>query len=193
MFRTSFVLGFFTLEALFGQSGIIQGTLVDPQSAAVSSAKISAYDEGKALVVRQTETGGDGSFQLQALPPGTYSIKAEASGFKLLERKGLVLDPNQIMNLGSLALEIGAAAETVTVAADAPLVETSTSQRGFVLTSRQVTELSLNGRDFQSLMRTLPGVVSNDASDFRLAFNNTDSFNVNGMRGSANNFYLDGS
>jgi hypothetical protein len=42
-------------------------------------------------------------------------------------------------------------------------------------------------------MRTLPGVVSNDTSDFRLAFNNTDSFNVNGMRGSANNFYLDGS
>jgi hypothetical protein len=55
-----------------------------------------------------------------------------------------------------------------------------------------VTEIPLNGRDFQSLMRTLPGVVSNDTSDFRLAFNNTNAFNVNGQRGSSNNVFLDG-
>ena len=72
-------------------------------------------------------------------------------------------------------------------------METSTSQKSFVISSRQVTELSLNGRDFQSLMRTLPGVASNSGSDFRLAFNSTDQFNVNGLRGSMNNVYLDGS
>ena len=72
-------------------------------------------------------------------------------------------------------------------------METRTADKNFVITSTQVTETSLNGRDWQSLLRTLPGVVSNDASDFRLAFNNTDSFNVNGMRGSMNNVYLDGS
>src|SRR5262249_29675494 len=99
----------------------------------------------------------------------------------------------QIMNVGSLPLELGTPTETLTVAAEAPLVETTTAQRGFVITSRQVTEVSLNGRDFQSLLRTLPGVVSNDTSDFRLAFNNTDAFNINGLRGSMNNFYLDGS
>jgi hypothetical protein len=62
-----------------------------------------------------------------------------------------------------------------------------------VVSGRQVVEQSLNGRDFQSLIRTLPGVVSNDTSDFRLAFNNTDAFNVNGLRGSMNNVFLDGS
>ena len=71
-------------------------------------------------------------------------------------------------------------------------METSTSQKSFVVTSKQVTEIPLNGRDFQSLMRTLPGVVSNDTSDFRLAFNNTNAFNVNGQRGSSNNVFLDG-
>src|SRR5215468_6531045 len=86
----------------FGQSGVIQGTLVDPQGAAVPNAKMLAYDEGKALVVREASTAGDGSFQLRPLLPGTYSVKAEAKGFKLFERKGLVLDPNQIMNVGSL-------------------------------------------------------------------------------------------
>src|SRR5262245_45211215 len=176
----------------FGQSGVIQGTLVDPQGAAVPNANMLAYDEGKALVVRETSTAADGSFQLRPLLRGTYSVKAEAQAIRLFERTGLVLDPKQIMNVGSLPLELGTPTETLTVAAEAPLVETTTAQRGFVLTSRQVTELSLNGRDFQSLMRTLPGVVSNDTSDFRLAFNNTDSMNVNGMRGSNNNFYLDG-
>src|SRR6202008_238265 len=74
-----------------------------------------------------------------------------------------------------------------------PQVETTTSNKSFEISSLQVTETSLNGRDWQSLLRTLPGVVSNDTSDFRLAFNNTDSFNVNGLRGSMNNVYLDGS
>ena len=61
-----------------------------------------------------------------------------------------------------------------------------------VIDSKLVTETSLNGRDFQSLVRTLPGVVSNDPNDFRLAFNNTNAFHVNGLRGSDNNFFLDG-
>ena len=103
------------------------------------------------------------------------------------------LDANQIMNLGTLSMQVGQTTESITVAAEVPLVETSTSQKSFVISSRQVTELSFNGRDFQSLMRTLPGVASNSGSDFRLAFNNTDQFNVNGLRGSMNNVYLDGS
>jgi hypothetical protein len=64
----------------------------------------------------------------------------------------------------------------VIVEAQTPLVETASADRGFVLPERQVVEQSLNGRDFQSLIRTLPGTVSNDVSDFRLAFNNTDFF-----------------
>ncbi len=179
--------------AAFCQTGVIQGTLVDSQQAVIVNAKVVAFDEAKALVVRETKSQPDGTFQLRPLLPGRYTVKADISGFKALERKGLVLDPNQILNLGTLGMQVGEAVETITVEAQAPLVETATAQRGFVITSRQVTEISLNGRDFQSLMRTLPGVVSNDRSDFRLAFNNTDAFNVNGLRGSHNNFYLDGS
>lgn len=130
---------------------------------------------------------------MRNLPPGSYTVTAEVSGFKKLERTGLKLDANQIMNLGTVSMQVGQTTESVTVVAEVPLVETSTSQKSFVISSRQVTELSLNGRDFQSLMRTLPGVASNSGSDFRLAFNGTDQFNVNGLRGSMNNVYLDGS
>ncbi len=187
------VLAFGAAATAWAQNGTIQGVVLDPQSAVIPNAKVTATDESKSLVVREAATGEAGAFRLLQLLRGTYTVKIEAQGFKLFERTGLVLDPNQIMDLGGLKLEVGATVETVTVEASAPLVETATANKSFVISSRQVTELSLNGRDFQSLMRTLPGVVSNDTSDFRLAFNNTDRFNVNGLRGSMNNFFLDGS
>ena len=175
------------------QTGTIGGTLLDPAGSTIPDAKVEAFDEARQVLARETVTGRDGLFYLRNLPPGTYTVSAEVPGFKKLERTGLKLDANQIMNLGSIPMQVGQTSDSITVAAEVPLVETSTSQKSFVISSRQVTELSLNGRDFQSLMRTLPGVASNSGSDFRLAFNNTDQFNVNGLRGSMNNVYLDGS
>ncbi len=175
------------------QTGTIQGTLLDAGGASIPNAKVEALDQARQIVARETTTGRDGTFYLRNLLPGTYTVRAELTGFKSLERTELKLDANQIMDLGSISLQVGQANESITVEAEVPLVETSTSQKSFVISSRQVTELALNGRDFQSLMRTLPGVVSNSGSDFRLAFNNTDQFNVNGLRGSMNNVYLDGS
>ena len=177
---------------IFAQSGTIQGSIVDPQGNAVTNAKVEAVDEAKGLVVRGALTDKDGSFQLLPLLRGTYTLKIEATGFKSLEHKGLVLDAYQILNLGVVKLEVGEISNTVTVTADAPLVESATAQKSFVITSEQVTGVSTNGRDFRSLLRTLPGVTSNAQSDFNLGFNSTQMFNVNGLRDSMNNVYLDG-
>src|SRR5690242_11906886 len=187
---TLLVLG---IVPLFAQNGVIQGIVVDPQGADIPNASVTAIDASKGVVVRQSTSAQDGSFQLQPLPPGNYTITAESPGMKKLERPGIVLDVNQTLNLGQVKMEVGSTSEAVTVEATMPLVESTTSNKSFVINSTQVTETSTNGRDFQSLMRTVPGVVSNDASDFRLAFNNTDSFHVNGLRGSNNNVFLDGS
>jgi hypothetical protein len=178
---------------IYAQSGVIRGTVLDPTGATVGKATITAVDQAKGLAVRVAYSEPNGEFQLSPLGPGTYSVKAEASGFKSAERKGLVLDVNQIMSLEPIRLEVGTISESVVVDAAPPQVETASADRNFVVTSKEVTEQSLNGRDWQSLLRTLPGIVSNDSSDFRLAFNNTDSFNVNGLRGSNNNVFLDGS
>jgi hypothetical protein len=185
-------LGICRLPA-FAQSGSIQGTVLDASGGSVANAKVSAVDEEKQLVARETTTATDGSFALRPLLPGRYTVKIEGSGFKTLERTQLVLDQNQVMSLGTISLAVGQTTESITVAAEVPQVQTETSQRGFTITSRQVTQLPMNGRDFTSLMRTLPGVVTSYNSDFRLAFNNTDQFNVNGLRGSMNNVFLDGS
>ena len=179
--------------SLLAQNGIVQGTVLDPQGGAIPNASVSATDEQKGVVVRKTTSGADGNFQLQPLPPGTYTVTAESPGMKKFERTNVVLDVNQTLNLGEVRMEVGSTSEAVTVEASSPLVESTTSNKSFTINSEQVTETSTNGRDFQSLMRTLPGVVSNDSSDFRLAFNNTDAFHVNGLRGSANNVFLYGS
>ena len=176
----------------FGQTGAIKGTLVDPQGSVIADAKVMAIDESKGVVARETTTDREGSFQLLPLQRGTYTLRAEAPGFKTMERTGLVLDAYQIASLGNLSLEVGGVESTVTVTADVPLVETATSQKSFVISSEQVTGISTNGRDFRSLLRTLPGVTSNTQSDFNLAFNSTQGFNVNGLRDTANNVYLDG-
>ncbi|HEY3128014.1 MAG TPA: carboxypeptidase regulatory-like domain-containing protein, partial [Acidobacteriota bacterium] len=181
------------MPAAFAQSGEIQGTVADSQGAVIPGAKVEAIDENKKLLVREGLSGDDGTFHLLSLQPGRYTVRVELTGFKILERKGLVLDPNQKMDLGSLQLQIGEVSETVKVVeTQVPLVETGTAQKSYVVTSNQITELSLNGRDFASLIKTLPGVSSNAQRDFQLSFNSTDGFNVNGTRGSMNNVYLDG-
>ncbi len=194
LLRNSLGLAAFALSSslALAQTGTIQGTVVDPQGAAIPNANVSVTDEGKNIVAREAATGTDGRFALRNLLPGLYTLKMEATGFKSSSRPGLKLDQNQTMDLGAITAEVGQTSESITVESAIPLVETATSNKSFVIDSRQVTELSLNGRDFQSLIRTLPGVVSNDRSDFRLAFNNTDAFNVNGLRGSNNNVFLDG-
>lgn len=130
----------------FAQTGTIQGVVLDPTGAAIANARITATDEDKKLVVRETQSGADGIFQVSNIQPGTYKLRIEAAGFKSLDRTTLRLDQNQILNLGNVSLQLGQATESVTVEAEVPVVETTTANKSFVITSRQVTELSLNGR-----------------------------------------------
>jgi hypothetical protein len=194
-FKQSFWCVLFLLACTtlaWAQSASIQGTLVDANGGAVANAKIEAIDEAKGVTVRETKSDKDGAFQLLPLPRGIYTVRVEAAGFRKLDRNALVLDAYQILNLGEVKLEVGEITNTVQVTAEVPLVETATAQKSFVITSEQVTGISTNGRDFRSLLRTLPGVTSNTLSDFNLAFNSTQGFNVNGLRDTANNVYLDG-
>jgi hypothetical protein len=175
----------------WAQSAQIQGRLVDEQGSVLPGVHVSAVDEEKGVVSRETTSGTDGFFSLVSLLRGKYTVRAELSGFKTLERRGLVLDPGQVLDLGSVKIEVGALSETVDVTAESPVIEVGTSQKSYTITDTQIRELSLNGRDFTSLLKTLPGVATNDTG-FRLAFNSTEGFMVNGLRQSMNNVVLDG-
>ncbi len=132
-----------------------------------------------------------------ALVDANGAAIANAKVVAIDEAKGVVVREANADKGGSflllpLPLEVGEITNSVQVTAETPLIETATAQKSFVITSEQVTGVSTNGRDFRSLLRMLPGVTSNTQSDFNLAFNSTQGFNVNGLRDTANNVYLDG-
>ena len=108
-------------SSAFAQAGTIQGTLVDSNGATVPNGRVYIVDVAKGVTVRETTSDKDGAFQLLLLPRGTYTLKAEAKGFKTLENQALVLDAYQIMSLGNLKLEVGDLSNSVQVTADPPL------------------------------------------------------------------------
>jgi Carboxypeptidase regulatory-like domain/TonB-dependent Receptor Plug Domain len=177
---------------LHAQTGSITGTVVDPSGAAIPGAQIKVVNQATGDVTRDAVADGSGVFRALNITAGTYRVKVNAPGMKELDRPGIVLDEEQTLGLGQLTMTLGQASQTVTVNVETPSIDLATSNNSAVVDQRQVVEQPLNGRDFESLLTTLPGVVTNNNSQFRLVFNQTDDFYVNGMRGTANNFFLDG-
>ena len=190
-FALSFVF-FLSAPLLHAQTGSITGTVVDPSGAAIPNAQVKIINQATGDLTREATSDGSGNFRALNVPPGTYKITMAAPGMQETDRNNVVLDQDQSLGLGQVALTLGQASQTVTVTTQTPLIDTATSSNAAVVDQRQVTEQPLNGRDFESLLTTLPGVVTNNNSQFRLVFNQTDDFYVNGMRGTANNFFLDG-
>ncbi|MGB6721744.1 MAG: carboxypeptidase regulatory-like domain-containing protein [Terracidiphilus sp.] len=185
-------LAFLSGASLQAQTGTINGTVVDQSGAVVVGAQVRIFNAATGDLTRETTTNSTGNFQLLPLQAATYNLKIMARGMEELDRNGVVLDQDQTLGLGELRLTIGQTSQTVTVSTETPTIDTTSSNNAQVIDQRQVVEQPLNGRDFESLLTTTAGVVTNNASQFRLVFNQTDDFYVNGMRGTDNNFFLDG-
>jgi hypothetical protein len=179
-------------SSAFAQSQLISGTVVDQKGAVVPNANVKITDEAKKAVVREVTSDENGRFQALNVQPGSYSITVEAPGFKRL-RSEVTLEVNTKLDVGDMHLEIGEVSDTVQIVSELPLVQTNTGEKAFSVDAKQIQELPLNGRNWIALMKTVPGVVSASPNDFRMDFNDVSSFHANGLRGSQNNFYLDGS
>ena len=177
---------------LLAQTGSITGTVTDPGGANIAGATVQVTNSATGVLTREATTNDNGTYRLLNLPPAVYNLRVTSQGMKALDRKGINVDQDQALGLQPIQLTLGQVSDTVTVDAQAPLIETASSNNSAVISERQVLEQPLNGRDFESLLTTLPGIVTNNNSQFRLVFNQTNDFFVNGMRGSANNFFLDG-
>lgn len=198
--RKSFVVLFALLamfilanKPLMAQSQNISGTVVDSSGAVVPGATVTIKDTVKGETARQSTTNGDGRFQAISIEPGRYLIVVEKAGFKKVEVP-TTLDVNTKLDVGQITLQVGSISDTVTVEAEAtPVVTVNTMDKAFVVDKTQMSELPMNGRNFTSLMSTVPGMSSAAQSDFNVNFNDVSQFHSLGGRGSENNFYLDGS
>ena len=170
-------------QPVLAQSQNIGGTVVDASGGIVPEATIKIVDAAKGGTARQTSTDHLGRFLAIDIQPGMYRIIVEKTGFKKAELT-VTLDVNSKMDVGQIKLEVGNVTEAVSVNADTtPLVTTNTMEKAFLVDKTQMAELPMNGRNFTSLMNTVPGMSSAAQSDFNVNFNDVSQFHSLGGRG----------
>jgi hypothetical protein len=179
-------------------TGAIVGVVTDDSGAVLPGATIEITNTGTNQV-RTAITGMDGHYSVPLLQPGPYQVKSTLAGFKTFVREGITVAVDSTSRV-DVRLSVGGLEETISVRADAPLVETSNATLGIVVDEKKVQELPLNGRNFTQLGTLLPGVVAPPAGLGGADGNatpggfgaTTAGFSVNGMRNQSNNFLLDG-
>jgi len=178
---------------IMAQSQNISGIIVDASGAVIPGATVSITDAANGGVARLTTSDSLGRFRAIDIEPGRYVISAEKEGFKKAEIT-ITLDVNTKLDVGEIKLQVGNVTEVLSVSAEAtPVVTTNTMDKAYVVEKTQMSELPMNGRNFTSLMNTIPGMTSAAQSDFNVNFNDVSQFHSLGGRGSENNMYLDGS
>lgn len=140
-----------------GTAGRIIGTVTDQSGGAIAGATVTVTDIDR-NVPRALTTGPSGEYNAPNLLPGNYKVRAEAMGFKALERSGIVLDVNGELRV-DLVLQPGEVSQTITVNEAAPLVETTNAELGATLQSAIIRDIPLNGRNFVNLLQLNPGVT----------------------------------
>src|SRR5215471_16121186 len=182
---------FFLAMCAFGQRdlGTITGTITDPQGSAVPHAKVTITEDATGLNYT-VETSDTGDYVRPALKPGTYTVTAEATGFRRVAQQNVIVSGGDRVGV-SLTLPVGDITQSVQVAAEAPLLQTESTALGATLDAKRLAELPMGGqRIFSFLARTAPGVLpaENGARDAV-----GGGFSANGVRSNGqNNFLLNG-
>src|SRR5215472_10032048 len=170
-------------------SGTITGTAVDQSSLPIAGATVTLTNSDTGVRVAE-KTGVNGDFSFTAVLPGRYAITVEMKGFKKVEKTDLHLSAAERLPAGEFVLQVGDKAEFVTVDASGTPVQVASSDRAGLLTRNQIDTLMARGRDFQSLVRVMPGVVPPNDSD---AIGTRNAYpNAQGMRISYPTVQIDG-
>ncbi len=195
--RTGLVVAFLGVVLLIASlanaqstGGRIRGTVTDASGGAVAGAKVSLINEGT-NTTRETQTSATGEYLFLEVPVGSYEIDVTAAGFKKYARKGIVLVLNEIAGV-DVALQLGGATETVEVSGAPPVIDTTTTQLGAVMTDQSVRELPLSTRNTYQLLQLQPGVQSQLGADLFYGSSNPGVVSVNGGRGRSNNYMVNG-
>lgn len=172
---------------LLAQTGnaSLDGTVTDVSGAVIPQAKVTVTNNATG-VAKNVEVTSSGLYVVSPLIPGAYTIEAKANGFKTEVVKGVQLVIDQEARV-DIQLQVGASNQQVTVTADAAILQADEASVGYVVQSRQVTDLPLNGRYFTQLLELSPGT---NFTGFQR--NQMPLFNVNGLDGNMIFYRMDG-
>ncbi len=176
--------------------GTIAGTVTDATGALVPDAKVTIKNVGTDFVVEAT-TDDIGFYRVPHLAPGKYQIRIEKSGFKTAILDDVIVSVN-VVTRADMNLTVGTATESIAVSSSAPLVQTEEGRLSDTLTTREINELPLNGRQVYQLVSLQPGVTATTAPVVSSVPSPTSSvtfefgFIANGSTPRGNNFVMDG-
>jgi outer membrane receptor protein involved in Fe transport len=144
-------------------TGSILGNVKDASGGAVPGAEVTATNLGTQFA-RATRTDAAGQYQIPLLPVGEYKVEVTLAGFKTYAQTGILIEVGRNARVDA-AIETGGVEEVVSVTADAPLVDTTSSSLSRVVGQNEVLNLPLVNRDLYQLLSITGGVSSNDASN----------------------------
>src|SRR5580700_2962520 len=185
-------------------TAVVNGSVVDSSGASVPDASVVVVNQ-ETNVPSQKNTAADGTFTIINLLPGDYVLTVEKGGFKKAALPVFKLDVNQNLT-ERIVLEVGSAAETVTVSAESVgvMLQRATTELGTTIDEQMMHELPLNGRNFTELLILQPGMNSVNTAQGGNGIGSADGGNigipgavvyrpsVNGAGNRSNAFYLDG-
>ncbi len=158
----------------------ISGTITDPSAAILSAASVTLINAATGVTQKQNVTAA-GVYAFAAIPAGSYTINVQAAGFKTVTRAGNLVQVNTPAVV-DFQMEVGEAAESISVSASSEVMQTSSATLGNVLEQKSIVSLPLNGRNPLNLLMYEAGVTQRSGN----------TVNVNGARSTAVNVTIDG-
>lgn len=150
------------LRAQTTSGAAITGRVTDHTGAVVPKATVIVTNEDTGVDQTLT-TDSDGFYSAESLPVGQFTVSISKAGFERSVTKGIQLDPGQ-RRANNVVLEVGSVTSQVTVGASTEQVNTETSESSGTLSSKQIDNILLNGRNFETLALAIPGVSSTTAA-----------------------------
>ena len=139
-------------------TGTISGRIVDATGGVIPGASVILVSETRGTKTAPVSTNQTGDYVFPNVAADTYSIEVTLSGFKTTRRTGVVVSGADRVGVPPLTLEVGGTVETVTVSAEAALIQTQSGERSFAITTSQIESLPVQRGNFTSVMALTPGV-----------------------------------
>jgi hypothetical protein len=173
-------------------SGVITGTVKDSAGAVIPNAQVSLTNQQTRAV--QTLTSNEaGIFVFPSVLPGTYTVDVSVAGFRSYQVRDVAVTMNERRTLGEIVMQVGQVQERVEVTAEVTPVQTASSERSGLVTQTQLMNTAIRGRDFVSLIATLPGIYDENMQSRDVAKGpGAGGLHINGGRSTSINFALDG-
>lgn len=169
----------------------IVGDITDASGAVAPNITVTVINEAT-KAERKVQTNEAGQYRVTPLNPGTYTIQAEATGFKREVRSGVVLEVATVLEV-DFSLKVGEVTETVNITGVTPVLQTEDASVGNVVNSQDLKHMPVNQRNYTRLILLMPGTSSVTRSQSQgTAQSGTALFSVNGGRPQDNNYTLDG-